>query len=176
MSCLSLCNPMDYSPPGSFVHGDYPGKNTGVGCHALLQGIFPNQGLNPGLLHCRQILYHLSHQGSSSEYQELKPNHKLKLRICEHKNQILIFHVLRTKSFFILNEPVQTYLMFPFLKWVKWSAYTSLLNFPGGSDGKESAYNAEDLGSIPGLGRFPEEGSGYPLQHSCLENPMDRGA
>ena len=42
----------------------YPGKNTGVGCHALLQGIFPTQGLNPGLLHCRQILYHLSHQGS----------------------------------------------------------------------------------------------------------------
>ena len=39
------------------------GKNTGVGCHALLQGIFPIQGSNPGLLHCRWILYHLSHQG-----------------------------------------------------------------------------------------------------------------
>ena len=39
-------------------------KNTGVGCHALLQGIFPTQGLNPSLWHCRQILYHLSHQGS----------------------------------------------------------------------------------------------------------------
>ena len=43
---------------------DFPGKNTGVGCHFLLQGIFPTQGLNPGLLHCRQTLYHLSHQGS----------------------------------------------------------------------------------------------------------------
>ena len=43
---------------------DSPGKNTGVGCHALLQGIFPAQGLNPGLPHCRQILYRLSHQGS----------------------------------------------------------------------------------------------------------------
>ena len=42
---------------------DFPGKNTGVGCHFLLQ-IFPTQGLNPGLLHCRQILYHLSHQPS----------------------------------------------------------------------------------------------------------------
>ena len=41
-----------------------PGKNTRVGCHALLQGIFPTQGLNPGLPHCRRILYHLSHQGS----------------------------------------------------------------------------------------------------------------
>ena len=43
---------------------DFLGKNTGVGCHFLLQGIFPTQGLNPGLLHCRQKLYHLSHQGS----------------------------------------------------------------------------------------------------------------
>ena len=63
-SCPILCNPMDSSLPGSSVHGDSPGKNTGVGCHALLQGIFPTQGWNSGLLHCRQILYQLSHQGS----------------------------------------------------------------------------------------------------------------
>ena len=56
---------MDCSPPGSFVHGDSPGKDTGVGCQVLLQGIFPTQGSNPGLPHCRQILYHMSHQGSS---------------------------------------------------------------------------------------------------------------
>ena len=48
--------------------------------------------------------------------------------------------------------------------------------FPGGSDSKESACNARDPGLIPGSGRFPEKGSGYPLQYSCLENPMDRGA
>ena len=48
--------------------------------------------------------------------------------------------------------------------------------FLGGSDGKESACNARDPGSIPGLGRSPEEGNVYPLQYSCLENPMDRGA
>ena len=59
--CLTLCDPMNYSPPGSPVHGDSPGKNTRVDCHALLQGIFPTQGLNPGLPHCRQILYCLSH-------------------------------------------------------------------------------------------------------------------
>ena len=64
--CLPLCDLRDCSPPGSSVHGDSPGKNTGVGCHALLQGIFPTQGLNLDLLHCRQILYHLSHQGSPS--------------------------------------------------------------------------------------------------------------
>ena len=63
-SCPILCNPMDCSLPGSSVHGDSPGKNTGVGCHALLQGIFPTKGSNPGLPHCRQILYCLSHQRS----------------------------------------------------------------------------------------------------------------
>ena len=62
--CLTLFDPKDCSPPGSSVHGDSPGKNTGVGCHALLQGSFPTQGLNPGLLHCRRILYQLSHGGS----------------------------------------------------------------------------------------------------------------
>ena len=50
------------------------------------------------------------------------------------------------------------------------------MDFPGGSDSKESVYNAGDLGSIPGLGRFPGEGNGNPLQYSCLENPMDGGA
>ena len=59
--CLTLCGPVDCSPPGSFVHGDSPGKTTAVGCHALLQGIYPTQGLNPGLLHCRWILYRMSY-------------------------------------------------------------------------------------------------------------------
>ena len=48
--------------------------------------------------------------------------------------------------------------------------------FSGGSDCKESAGNAGDLGSISALGRYPREGNGYPLQYSCLENSMDRGA
>ena len=68
----TLCNPMDCSPPGSAIHGDSPGKYTGVGCHALLQGIFPMQGSNPGLLHCRWILYHLSHQGSPCKRNHLQ--------------------------------------------------------------------------------------------------------
>ena len=50
------------------------------------------------------------------------------------------------------------------------------IDFPGGSDGKVSAYNAGNLGSIPGSGRSPGEGNGNPLQYSCLENPMDGGA
>ena len=63
-SCLTLCDTMDSSLPGSSVHRDSPGKNTGVGCHALLQGIFLTQESNQGLLHCRWIPYQLSHHGS----------------------------------------------------------------------------------------------------------------
>ena len=54
--------------------------------------------------------------------------------------------------------------------------YPVELDFPGSSDGKASAHNAGDLGSSPGSGRSPGEGDGNPLQHSCLENPMDGGA
>ena len=53
---------------------------------------------------------------------------------------------------------------------------TGIKGFPGSWDGKESAYNAGDLGSIPGSGKSPGEGNGNPLQYSCLENPMDGGA
>ena len=60
-------------------------------------------------------------------------------------------------------------------KFVKCSIFF-FLDFPGGSDGKASAYNAGDLGSIPGLGRSPGKGNGNPLQYSCLENSMDGGA
>ena len=56
--------------------------------------------------------------------------------------------------------------------WSNWHIH----DFPSGSDGKVSVYNAGDPGSIPGLGRSPGEGNGNPLQDYCLENPMDRGA
>ena len=57
-SCPTLCNPMDYSPWNS------PGQNTGMGSFSLLRGIFPTQGSNPGLPHCRRTLYQLSYKGS----------------------------------------------------------------------------------------------------------------
>ena len=63
-SCLTLCNPMDCMQPKLLCPWDFPGKSTGVGCHFLLQGIFPTQELNPGLPHYKQMLYHLSHQGN----------------------------------------------------------------------------------------------------------------
>ena len=62
--CPTPWNPMDCSLPGTSVHWDSPGRNIGMSCHALLQGIFPTNGSNLGLLHWRRILYHLSHQES----------------------------------------------------------------------------------------------------------------
>ena len=59
----SLCDPRDCSSPGFSVHQNSPSQNTGVGSHSLLHGIILTQGWNLGLLHCRQILYHLNHQG-----------------------------------------------------------------------------------------------------------------
>ena len=63
-SCPTLCGPKDCSPPELLYPWNYPGKNTGMGNPSLLQGIFLTQGSNPCLLHCRQILYCLRHQGS----------------------------------------------------------------------------------------------------------------
>ena len=65
--------------------------------------------------------------------------------------------------------------------WVSFNSVCQLakpgsLGFPGGSDGKESACNAGDPGSVAGSGRSPGEEIGNPLKHSCLENPVDRGA
>ena len=57
-----------------------------------------------------------------------------------------------------------------------WSPFAWNSDFPGGSDGKASAYSVGEPGSIPGSERRPGEGNGNPLQYSCLENPMDRGA
>ena len=71
-----------------------PGKNTGVGCHSLLQGIFPTLGSNLGLLHCRQILYCLSHQGRPKQSIEL-PKLILYLSIV-----LIVFYVLQINLFF----------------------------------------------------------------------------
>ena len=70
-SCPTLCDPMNLSPPGFSVHGDSPGKNTGVGCHALFQGFFPTQESSPDLLHCRWILNHLSQQNTIQQQKEM---------------------------------------------------------------------------------------------------------
>ena len=103
-----------------------PGQNPGVGSLTLLQGIFPNQGWNPGLLHCRQILYHLS------------PT---------------------------MSKLINVFVILPEIEFQQ-----SLFKCPGGSEGKDSACSAGDLGSIPGSRRSRGGGHGNPLQYSwaCL--------
>ena len=68
-SCLTLCEPMDYSPPGSSVHGIFQARILEWVAISFSRGIFPTQRLNPGLPHCRQILYPLSHQGLPKFFQ-----------------------------------------------------------------------------------------------------------
>ena len=103
-----------------------PGKNTGVGCHFLLQGIFPTHGSNQGLWHCRQTVHWM---------------------------------LAVTRS--------------PYILWV----VTCSFGPPWWLSCKESTWQCRrHTGSIPGSGNFPGEGNGSPLQYSCLENPMDRGA
>ena len=123
----TLCDPMDYSPSGFSVYGDSPDKNIGVGCHVLLQGIFPTQGSNLYLLH-------LQHWQAGSLL--LAPAGML---------EITWLHIYQHLS--------------------SCSLVAQLVRNP--------ACNAGDLGFIPGLGRSPGEGKGYPLQYSGLENSMD---
>ena len=67
-SCPTLWDPRDCVTHQASTSMEFPGLSTGVGCHVLLQGMFPTHGLNPGLPHCRQRLYHLSHQGIARGY------------------------------------------------------------------------------------------------------------
>ena len=91
-SCMTFRDPVDCSPPGSSFQGDSPGKSTGEGCHALLQGIFPTRGLNPDLPHCRQSLHCLSHQGSPI----LHKSHLI-LRLCEGRSPSPHHHHLQRR-------------------------------------------------------------------------------
>ena len=76
----------------------------------------------------------------------------------------------------VLSQESQLYTERNEKAWMGFREEVLYLGFPGGSDGKESACNTGDPGSIPGSGRSPGEGNGNPLQYSCLENFMDRGA
>ena len=85
---------MDYSPTRLLCAWNSPGKNTGVGSHSLVQGTFLTQGSNLGLLHYRQILYHLSHQGTPKQREckvlyEINPEYSLEGLILKLKLQYL---------------------------------------------------------------------------------------
>ena len=128
LSRVQLCHLMNCSPPGSFCLWNSPGKNTGGGCHALLQGIFPTQESNPHLL--------LWHVGSLP----VVPLGKLYIYSWE-------------AVYIYIHTPTHIHIYV-------------YMGFSGGSDSKESACNAGDLGLIPGSGRAPGKRNGYSCQYS----------
>ena len=126
-----------------------------MGSHFLLQRSFPTLGLNPSPLHCRQIHYPLSHQGSQM-YMYIDWNMCIYAYIC------VCVCVYTQVCVACVSLCVCVY-----------------VGFPGSSVGKEFFCNAGDtgdMGFIPGSERSPGEVNGSPLHYSCLENPMDRGA
>ena len=153
--------------PSSSVHGDSPGKNTRMGCHALLQGIFPTQGSNPGLLHCRWILHHLSHQGSP------KVKHYLlhvEFNIIQHWNCFIVFTLCINKT---NSNAVRQWHPTPVLLPRKSHGWRSLLGCsPWGREESDMTERLHFHFSLSCIG----EGNGNPLQCSCLENPRDGGA
>ena len=132
-SCLTLCNPMECSPPGSSVHEDSPGKNTAVGFCALLKRIFLTQGLNLCLL----CLLHWQ-AGSLPLVPPGEPCHLYIL--AKYLKNMETY--LQTKTCAYCSQQLCFY-------------QPKLRGFPGGSDGKESTCSARDLGLTPGLGRSP---------------------
>ena len=99
-SCLTLLQPRGLQLARLLCPWVSKGKNSGVGCHALLQGIFPTQGSNPGLLHCREILYHLGNQRrpNQSILKEINPEYPLEGLILKLKLQYFGY-LMRTDSF-----------------------------------------------------------------------------
>ena len=92
----NLCDPMDSTR--LLCSWDSPGKNTGVGCHSLLQGIFPTQRLNPGLLQCRQSLFCLSHQGSPGEKLSIDWRKKAWILRSADVSSNIFYHLLSLSS------------------------------------------------------------------------------
>ena len=155
---------MNCSLPGSSVPGDFIGKNTGVGSHALLQGIFPTQGSNLGLPHCRRIFYHLSYP------------------YMPYDTYSSLFDLLHSEWGFLgssagkesaCSAEYPSSIPGSGSSLAEGIGYPTpvFLGYPGGSGSKESSCNVGDWGLIPGLWRFPGGGHVYPLWYSCLENP-----
>ena len=159
-----------------------------MGSLSLLQGIFPTQGSNPGLLHCRWVLYQLSHMGS--------PNILSIIDHCEVKvtqSCPTLYNPMDCTVHGILQAVILECVAFPFSRGSSQPRNRTQVfriagrffiepnplqvgSLPGEPQGKPNTGLIKDTGLIPGLGRSPGGGHGYPLQYSCLENPMDQGA
>ena len=153
LSCPTLCDPMDCKLLGSSVHGSFRARILDWVAISYLRR--PSQPRDQTCISCvccvgRWILW------------------------CYSTWEAPILHLILVKRSCLF--------VFSYCSWGSQGKNTEVVCHPllpgppGGSDGKASACNAGDLGSIPGSGRSPGEGKGNPLQHSCLENPMVRVA
>ena len=107
--CPTLCDPMDCSPPGSSVHGNSPGKDTGVGSHSLLQEIFSTQGSKPGLPLCQWILYHLGSQGSPILMSEFQISRfSVTMRSSQEYNNVINIVNMDVKAWILLAIPASS--------------------------------------------------------------------
>ena len=159
-------------PHGLYSSRNSPGQNTGLHILSLLQEIFPTQGSNPGLPHCRRLLYQLS-QGKSKAAQSC-------LTLCNSMDYTV--HG-------ILQARILEWVPFPFSRGSSQprieprSPALQVASLPAEPQGKPLVKNlpanggdVTDLSSVPGSGRSPGGRHGNPLWCSCLENCMDRGA
>ena len=151
-SCLTLCDSIHWCPPGSSLRGISPNNNTGVGCCAFLQGIFPTQRLNPSLL----CLLH---------WQEKKKSLFFFFKQAGSGQNFCSDILLVTFHFLPQRHPLRIAPECSF-----WCIFSG---FPDSSVGKESACNAGDPGSISGVAWFSGEWKAYPLHCSGLENSKD---
>ena len=170
-SCLTLCD-----PHGLYTPWNSPGQDTGVGRHSLLQGIFPTQESNPGLPHCRWILYQLSHKASVPEMTGA-------LKTLENQRVTVLGSFHLASGFPSGSDGKESACNAGDAGLIPASGRYSgeglpegiptpvFSGFPGGTGSKESASIMGDLGLIPGLGRSYGEGHGNPLQYTCLGNP-----
>ena len=139
VSCSVISNPLQLQEPtGLFCPWNFPGKNTGVGCHSLLQGIFPTEGLNLGLMPCRQILYHLSHQGRPQSIVRvvfLNENLFMSFPWIRMISDFSFFimtphHGLREWASFLPKSPDLCYVIFSVVTWSSSVPYRGLLSLP----------------------------------------------
>ena len=151
-SCLTLCNPTDYSPPGSSVHGIFKART--LGFHFLLQGIFPTEGLNLCLLHWRVDCLPLSHQGKPK--QSLLPNKILKTR------PIGVMILLQLSAFSFIDEAHR--FLFPFLFQVP------LPSFSHHYRSKEEAGNVQRVHAHLSISQWCDSGQFYFLSSLRLSH------
>ena len=139
---------------------EFSSNNIGVYSHSLLQGIFRTQGLNLGFLHCRQILHHLSHQGS--------PNFQRSLSIHLQRLRLFLLGKSEVNVIYLFAQQSWGVLLAPYYRKASNSQVTLVI--------KTLPAHAGDARDLRGLLPCPGGGHDNSLQYSCLENLKDRGA